>query len=436
MLLPSWIVCLVFILALQVESLAHVKTQDIGIASQKKKAAWGRRRRRRRRRATTTVKQTTTNKPQTLYFGGKHGSWTLGGTFVGYNRPEVVKMQVCEDDGPASCSECTDQSACWHASSKTVSNHDGGLQLDVPASSPHKRFVAEMWASCSNGNGVWLLKNLAAKNGILSVYVNDELLKTAVGLQKTVTIPVVKDSRVRVEFVRTDTATRASSLIFVWADHVDAYVDNCMDVKNCLADLGDGTDAAFRFRNSNAKQLQCIHATTKIEQNTVSDHCRPWVTCLSKEPGRKDKLKILLKAAIGKDADQGQLLSRTGTSSFGAGGNPGDGGGCIDPALEDAESWECECMAEMAASCGGADEACFRTIICRQNKVCKSWKDKNCDASFSLIAKQNGSIKENALFMRRGVVAASVTHDAEVLLTRQSGSLDGSLQGKCTSETQ
>jgi len=209
-----------------------------------------------------------------------------------------------------------------------------------------------------------------------------------------------------------------------------------MGVKNCLVDLGDGTDAAFLFRNSNTKQLQCIYATTRAEQNTVSDHCRPWVTCLSQEPGRKDKLKILLKVAIGKDADQGQLLSRTGTSSFGAGGRQAPGGGCTDPALDDAESWDCECMAEMAEACGGADEACFRTILCRQSKVCQSWKDENCDASFSLIAKQNGSIKENVLFMRREVVAASVTHDAEVVLTRQGGSLDGSLEGKCTSEAE
>jgi len=348
-------------------------------------------------------------------------------------RPELVKMQVCED--ATSCSDCTDQSACWHGAFVEAMP---SLKLDVPANGPHNRFVAEVWASCSDGKGIWKVSGEVIQNGVLNVYVNGELFKTVVE-SEVITVPVVKDSRVRVEFVRTDTATRASGHIYLLASHIDAYVDNCMGVKNCLVDLGDGTDAAFLFRNSNAKQLQCIYATTTAEQNTVSDHCRPWVTCLSQEPGRKDKLKILLKAAIGKDADQGQLLSRTGTSSFGAGGRRagvGGGGRCIDPAAEDAESWDCECMAEMAEACGGADEACFRTLLCRQNKVCRSWKNKNCGSSFSLIAKQNGSIKEDALFMRREVVAASVTHDAEVMLTRQSGSLDGSLEGKCTSETQ
>lgn len=431
-----------FILSLPVESLKNAKVkQDMEdarrtgegkdvISSEK-----GRRRRRRKNELAQASKWhgSSSSSKVALDFGGSvHGIDPEGD----WMRPEAVKMQVCEDD--TTCRECTKQTACWHGY-KT-----GKLQLDVPASSPDNRFVAEVWASCSDGNGKWYVYVWpnGLQNGVLNIYVNSELYETVTRSNKMVELPIVKDSRVRAEFVRTDNATKAFGYISMYAEGVDAYIDNCMGVKNCLVDLGDGTDAAFLFRNSNVKQLQCVSANTTAEQNTVSDHCSPWATCVAREPGRKDKLKILLKVGVGKDADKGELLAKTRMSSkppwrpnqrsprpavrlWRPNRRPNqrrkDHPRCIDPAAEDAESWDCECMAEMTESCGGADEDCFRTIICRQRKVCWSWKRRNCDPSFSFIAKQNASIKESALLMRR---------DVEVDTTAGSR-LDSALDGKC-----
>jgi len=403
MLLPSRIVCSVFILSLQVESLQNGQEKERIVIDSAGTSSWGSRRRRSRRRAVKGKK----TKRVYLDFGGDHHG--IDDTDGAHMRPEVVKMQVCESS--TSCSECTSQSSCWHGYST------GKLKLDVPASSAHNRFAAEVWASCSDPKSMWKVRVWAngLQNGVLNVYVNGKLFKTVTNSYwwgQDSSIPIKKDSRLRAEFVRTDTKTKASGFISMWA-HVDDYVDNCMGVKNCLVKLGDGSDAAFLFRNSNAKQLKCISASTTHEQDMVSDHCRPWVTCLSKESGRKNQLEILLKAGVGKEVVQGELVAKPGTHK-----NDQD---CIDPAVADAESWNCECMAELAESCGGADEDCFRKKFCANYKICNSWKDNNCGSSFSLIAKENASIKESALTMR-----------SEVGIDSAAGSgLDGALSGKC-----
>jgi len=475
----SWIVWSVFILSLQVEGSKNVRQKQgividsagLSLADHNKtssskqenktehggggllrREAYDRRRprvardRRRRPNRPAEVKPKISSDPQkaTLDFGGQTHKVDIQGDWM---RPELVKTQVCEDD--TLCSECTDKSACWHGGIK------GALRLKVPASSPHHRFVAEVWARCSDGKGKWGVQiSISPQNGVLNIYVDGELFQTVTsssysltqkyGRPKVLHLPIVKDSRVRVEFVRTDTASEANSDIILFAEDVDAYVDSCMGVKNCLVDLGDGSDGAFRLRNSNAKQYQCISATTTAEQKTVSDHCPPWVTCLAQEPGRKERLKILLRVGVGKDGrvGKGRLLERKALK-------PGKGSAknqphCIDPAVEDAESWDCECMHEMETSCGGANEACFRAILCGQEKVCSQWKDENCESSFSLIAKQNASTKESALTMRREVGVDSTagtqkqSSDSALEESLRVGAnsiagtrLDSALDGKC-----
>jgi hypothetical protein len=52
--------------------------------------------------------------------------------------------------------------------------------------------------------------------------------------------------------------------------------------------------------------------------------------------------------------------------------------GCINPALEDPEAWECECGHSMVSQCGGIDVACFRNLMCGHTGICDSWVDQHC----------------------------------------------------------
>jgi len=54
---------------------------------------------------------------------------------------------------------------------------------------------------------------------------------------------------------------------------------------------------------------------------------------------------------------------------------------CVDPALDDPESWECECAEDMTATCGGVDEECFRGLLCKNANICAEWKQTHCPES-------------------------------------------------------
>jgi len=342
-------------------------------------------------------------------------------------RPELVRTQVCDDD--FKCGECTQETACWHGSAYAASNandrirnRDGKLKLDVPANSSHKRFVAEVWASCASGEGRWSVHVWpnGLKNGFLKIFVDDKLheqVKPKSGefqSARYVNIPVEKDSRVRVEFIREETGVEAFGLITLRARGVDEYVDDCMGVKYCLAGLGDGSESAFDFRNSNVQQLGCLNAHTTDERNNISDHCEVWDTCLTKEPARKKKLRTLLKVGLGTRASLSENENQYGRRRRKWTAPAPTPAPCRDPANEDAESFDCECSAELSRSCDD-DEDCFRKFFCDNSNVCDSWKGENCESS--LMAKQNAS-----------ALARREAGDDSIAGAR----LDSALDGKCS----
>jgi len=59
---------------------------------------------------------------------------------------------------------------------------------------------------------------------------------------------------------------------------------------------------------------------------------------------------------------------------------------CVDPAVDDAESWSCDCLSEMQANCrrvahldGYSEELCLRAQMCGHARVCEHWKqDAQC----------------------------------------------------------
>jgi len=59
-----------------------------------------------------------------------------------------------------------------------------------------------------------------------------------------------------------------------------------------------------------------------------------------------------------------------------------DGPDCINPLVQDAESWTCDCFEEMQSVCralGPNDELCMRAQLCEHPRICNSWKEEACD---------------------------------------------------------
>jgi len=400
-----------------------------------------------------------------LVFGGdKHGNAVSAGNKRVQMRPEAVKTQVCEEPS-SKCSECNTKASCWRGSmdvsalskkgnSMIDNTRLGSLKLDVSDSATANYYAAEMWASCGSGNGKWslIIWRDTIVNGVIKLFVDGSQQKDKITYAKPgqkssgwtrntkgrkmsrnaaakvdLEIAVVKNTRLRVLFERLTAGQVASAQVKVKASTVDEYVDECMGVTNCLVDLGDGSDSAFRFRNSNKIQLNCLKATTDWQRDKVSGHCKVWEKCVSNS-GIAPKLKALLGAAL---TPRGSLAEgKVNMQEF------NDAEGCVDPNVEDAESWSCECVDEMTESCnelrqGVPLETCFHSIMCGNTNVCESWKGDHCGEFLLAKASQNKS----AALTRRG---AKTGPDASILISHRTkveqnvgDSLDSSLTGKC-----
>jgi len=362
-----------------------------------------------------------------LWFGGRahsdgNPSDYLDGKLFSM-RPENIKTLACRKEG---CTECTRKSLCWHGQGAT--GNDGNLALEVPSEAPGDQFyVADFWARCSNGSGEWKLcinrqghKQTSESwgghltNGDIIIYVNgkrfDSFTESEMKTKdkKCVSFDSTKDSQLRMEFHRNNKALAASSNLYIEVIGVDASVDNCMAVKDCLKIFGDDSDTSFAFRNSNHKQLECIVATDDATRNAISDKCAPWTQCLSQQTGRKEDLEVFLRAAVATPTMAALMAPKLMPTLD-------EESSCVDPSIDDPESWNCDCMQSMERVCGKVDEVCFRGLMCKHPSICCSWKQTHCPAS--------DHCGESAALDDRGMVTSNIDLD---------NSLDQTLSGKCS----
>jgi len=360
-----------------------------------------------------------------LKFGGATHMTTASNWLY---RPEAIKSLVC---GHTNCKECTDQDTCWHG----VETSAGHLKLSVPGSWHHifhARFVVELWAKCTGGNGDWNVRARNLVNGGVKVFANAKLVGSISQSQSAstatnivpVTIAIGADTHVRAEFTRTSTWLASSGELWIFAKEVDQYVEDCMAVKDCLSELGDGSKEAFKLRNDNKKQLQCLTATTDAARDAINSKCKPWQKCLAKDAGRIDKLKTLLAAGQQSGSMLMAISDREGDAMALSSGDPSE---CIDPAMDDPESWECDCLQSLVDACGGINENCFRTTMCQSSEICASWKTSHCGSS--LISKSNESTTEEKEATSLVLMKRTKSNGQGAI---ESG-LDGSLEGKCAS---
>jgi hypothetical protein len=201
----------------------------------------------------------------------------------------------------------------------------------------------------------------------------------------------------------------------------ESFAD-CQDFKVCLDPLRANDAASKRLRNSNELQLQCL--LDELDDDSVRNACALWLGCLS--PDVQVSLLGLLRAAVlgeppvsgphrrlplsstdaptaaahaGPSAgpDAGPSTGPSGSTeavSASASTDPSTDAGetgssesslvslapdCVDPEIADAQSWNCDCMAEMQWAClrlssEFSEATCLRAQMCSHDRVCDHWK--------------------------------------------------------------
>merc|ERR1719506_2182947 len=89
----------------------------------------------------------------------------------------------------------------------------------------------------------------------------------------TVNLYVTEDSFLNFDFEPDDTSMPASVELAPKVYSAAAGTDLCMAHQLCLEKLGDGSEASFELRNSNAKLLQCLDAWHSSAMLQVSPKC-------------------------------------------------------------------------------------------------------------------------------------------------------------------
>jgi len=246
----------------------------------------------------------------------------------------------------------------------------------------------------------------SSANGVLEVYVDNTQL-TLGGSWTKIDIAGEK-ARLRIVWRPSDKAEDSSVKVWLEAYRVDKEVDTCMAVKDCLDKFGDTSDEAFKLRNANEEQFKCLTGQTSDMSTAMHAKCEEWDNCLVTS-GKKPILRALVSAAIKKSS----LLEGVAFAN-----QSSDAASCVNPEVDDAESWDCECAQEIAEKCNEADgdvETCIKALLCKDPIVCGSWKAEHC-----------GGLPTASMEQRRLGSSKAAT------MEQLDNGLDGAVQGKCS----
>jgi len=349
-----------------------------------------------------------------------------------------VKSQKCKDKG--GCYDCEGVSECWHGVSK------GGSQMaiSVPANSAYTSFAAIVNMKCSSSaGGHWLLKPTLLQKADLRVMINNKLWKTyneaqmpmyRDGLLKPDNIDVIGRShtRLRLELVPKQRSTAAKGKFSLQAFKVDASAHKCLEVTDCMNVLSQQKKQAFALRNSKRLQLQCLMG--KLH----SEVCDDWVKCLPAD--KQEILKAILRAMGAGAIGLLDLSAALSVASGKVSKTHTQDEECVDPAGDDPEAWDCDCHEKMIEVCGGQDrETCFRSQMCKHPDVCQHWKESvSCAPLASSLLQRSGSggrfEVESNVSQKQSI--GDALEERTNMSSSAGASLDSSLAGKCSSETQ
>jgi hypothetical protein len=225
-----------------------------------------------------------------------------------------------------------------------------------------------------------------------------------------------------VEFIPAVTTGKRRASVYIFFNANTDY-QKCEDSKACLKVFADKDGEWIRggkeFRNDNTAQIRCLDGNLSVAQ--MAEPCRLWLECLEKDDHEKQAIKLLLGATA---SNSKAVTSQRANHIEKATEEPY----CINPLVEDPESWACDCYENMKNRCDSIkatdvdnqsydEQACFQAIFCSDHRVCAWWKAAACQEE--RVTKIVGKLVETdaALYERQ---------HAELMRRRGSSSSNGS----------
>lgn len=369
-------------------------------------------------------------------------------------RPSWQKTARCADDSSESCEECWSSSDCWSSDSNSrVVHSEYGFW---------KRFISSVHVRCPSNkidvhyevrsvrNGqlrfLWDGLEVGNENSFID-FSNDFQQRVDLGMQRLsgeihILVDGIGGHVFQVEFISFGEDSRAELTALEIA--MPQMFVHCEDFKVCLDPLGAGDEALQMLRNNNHMQLACLESTSS------EGACALWRGCLP--PEKQQSLLSLLRAAVLEEIQSEHSLSapssgpsidaqdvhRVDTASeiFSSPFEPSSDLSsadalCVDPALEDVESWNCDCYQEMQQSCAevdGREHICLRALICEHESVCDTWKQAaGCDTDAEILAVRDDMHRDRRLLE---AMMDRKSGSRALLARRQVDSLDRALGGK------
>jgi hypothetical protein len=306
------------------------------------------------------------------------------------HRANWQKTARCSDNTAGSCMECWGQADCWAPCSgsrcaQTSATNSSGVRL-----------VNTVHVQCNSGSILLQYEVMNARGGSLQIFLDGQEISKEAGFEvKGLDFPVMdengdyqervalEDRAGSVEIPVSREGAHKLDIQFTSSGIEDAGVElsrlrlymptsfaECNDFNVCLDAISGSSEDVQRLRNSNALQLACLENPVAI-----SEACATWRGCLTTE--RELELYTLLKAAAVDTSASDRRMSTVNSSTTAAVDL------CINPAIQDAEGWTCDCFDEMQAQCANVhapQEVCLRAQMCGHASVCEEWKQEaDCD---------------------------------------------------------
>lgn len=334
-------------------------------------------------------------------------------------RPGWQKNTRCAGNSSMSCEECAGQSDCW-------SNADGFRQVRLAsgARSSFPRYLSTIHVRCDSpsvrvsyeiGNLqsgqlriLWDGVDVSQQGNIQSTGLESPMVEQIGSGSLDISADHAGAHTLELEFTPfTDDSSVQLSKFEVSMPKTFA---DCEDYKACL----DPISTSNEFRNNNWQQLGCLQ-----DAHPFSEDCARWRGCLTAED--QSQLRTLLRAAGvgGYDLNASDATNESDVY-FVPSGPSEDGAGvhCINPLVQDAESWSCDCFEDMHSSCAAVaaspygaaiytEELCIRAKFCEHPRVCSAWKELACDEPEiqdmqKAVELVETSAQHRALFARSG----------------------------------
>eukprot|EP00747_Dinoflagellata_sp_TGD_P046517 gnl/TRDRNA2_/TRDRNA2_144480_c2_seq1.p1 gnl/TRDRNA2_/TRDRNA2_144480_c2~~gnl/TRDRNA2_/TRDRNA2_144480_c2_seq1.p1 ORF type:complete len:238 (-),score=32.43 gnl/TRDRNA2_/TRDRNA2_144480_c2_seq1:82-795(-) len=203
----------------------------------------------------------------------------------------------------------------------------------------------------------------------------------------------------------------------------------CMDKEACLKVLSDLGPSGVRLRNSNSLQKKCFQLSSHelAFRPDLQSACTVWRQCLQRERGAAgtedfEARTIALLDAANIDGEAGITsniqMPMSNTAGF-----------CINPPMEDPQSWACDCYDEMKSQCLAVakkmddvktglkykETICLRAHYCMNDNICPEWSRVSCrgddiEAMMNLL-KEEQEIQTTLLLRSQGLLRKDYAAD-------------------------